>query len=220
MHTTAHIVGSRLGVGHKHDIYNTVYLPSHPSMVLSCIEQWRTHCTEKDPPIEAYTFVDLGCGMGRAVMVASDLPFARVIGVEMNPGLCEQARKNLAIWQKHQHVCAQLEIANTEASEFAWPKGPVAVYMFNPFEAPVVEALLQVLEEAVKNGSGPVDILYVYPAFTEVFDSHPKAELMARTHSFLSEEDRLIDPYNNPAEERYSVDLHIYRLLPEDANTN
>ena len=212
VHTTAHIIGSQLATGHAHDIYNTVYLPSHPSMVSSCIDVWRSHCTEVDPPLEAYTFVDLGSGMGRAVMVASTYPFRRVIGVEMNPGLSEQARRNLAIWQAKPRACANLSIANCEATEFNWPQGPIAVYMFNPFEAPVVEALLRSLEDALAKGSGPIDVLYVYPAFVASFDAHPHAKLIARTKSYLSEEDRAIDPYNDPSAERYSVDFHLYRL--------
>lgn len=216
VHTTAHIIGSKLAVGHAHDIYNTVYLPSHPSMVISCIKQWRSHCMAEDPPIEAYTFVDLGSGMGRAVMVASDFPFRNVIGVETNPDLCEQARNNLAIWQRQPHACVNVEIANCDASEFSWPKTPIAIYMFNPFEAPVVEALLRSLDGALASGAGPIDILYVYPAFVSVLESHPKATLIARTHSFLSEEDRAIDPYNDAKAERYSVDLHLYRLTTEN----
>lgn len=214
VHTTAHIIGSQLATGHAHDIYNTVYLPSHPSMVTSCIDQWRSFCTAGDPPLEAYTFVDIGSGMGRAVMVASEYPFTRVIGVEMNPGLCEQARRNLTVWQNQPHACGNLAIANTEASEFEWPRTPIVIYMFNPFEAPVVEAVLQSLERALEQGTGPIDILYVYPAFASVLEAHPRATLIARTQSFLSDEDRAIDPYNDPKAERYSVDLHIYRLLP------
>jgi hypothetical protein len=216
VHTTAHIIGSMLGTGHAHDVYNTVYLPSQPSMVRSCIEVWRSLCIDSDlsidPPLEAYTFIDLGAGMGRAVMVASEHPFRRVVGVEMNPGLSEQARRNLAIWQRTPRACSDLEIANSEATEFAWPAGPLAVYMFNPFEGPVVEALLLRLERALAEGAGPIDILYVYPAFAASVDAHPRARLLAKTRCYLSDEDRAIDPYNDPSEEKYGVDFYIYRL--------
>jgi SAM-dependent methyltransferase len=216
VHTTAHIPGSELGVGHAHDIYNTVYLPSQPSMVSSCIEVWQSFLTEADHPashpIGDYTFVDLGCGMGRAVMVASLFPFRKVVGVEMNPKLGEQARSNLAIWQQTPRACNDLEIATCEATDFAWPKTPLAIYMFNPFEEPVVVALLERLDEALAEGSGPIDILYVYPVAAERLEAHPGAKLIARTHSYLSDEDRAVDPYNDPKAERYSIDFQISRL--------
>src|SRR6516225_8353137 len=45
---------------------------------------------------EAFTFVDIGCGKGRALMVASAFPFRRLVGVEISPELCEIARANTA----------------------------------------------------------------------------------------------------------------------------
>ena len=41
-------------------------------------------------------FLDLGCGKGRVLVDAVQLPFARVVGVELVPELVEQARANLA----------------------------------------------------------------------------------------------------------------------------
>ena len=38
-------------------------------------------------PLDGYTFVDLGSGMGRAVLVASEFPFRRIVGVEIAPEL-------------------------------------------------------------------------------------------------------------------------------------
>ena len=212
VHTTAHILGSDLATGHAHDIYNTVYLPSHPSMVSSCIDVWRSFLASSDLPIEDYSFVDLGAGMGRAIMVASLYPFREVVGVEMNPGLGDQARRNLAIWLGTPRACNNLRVATCDATEFSWPRTPLAIYMFNPFEEPVLVELLSSLERALVDGAGPIDILYVYPAYTAWLEAHPQARLIARTHAYLSEEDRAIDPYNDPKAEKYSVDFHIYRF--------
>ncbi|HVA32678.1 MAG TPA: class I SAM-dependent methyltransferase, partial [Candidatus Baltobacteraceae bacterium] len=41
------------------------------------------------------TFVDVGAGMGRAVLLASEYPFKQVIGVELSRALAEIARENL-----------------------------------------------------------------------------------------------------------------------------
>jgi SAM-dependent methyltransferase len=40
------------------------------------------------------TFVDLGCGKGRVLMIASEFGFRRVVGVEFCAELCRQARAN------------------------------------------------------------------------------------------------------------------------------
>ena len=41
-----------------------------------------------------FTFVDLGCGKGRALIAASEHGFARIIGVEFAKSLVDIARKN------------------------------------------------------------------------------------------------------------------------------
>jgi SAM-dependent methyltransferase len=38
-------------------------------------------------PSEGFTFVDLGCGKGRALIVASEYRFSRIIGVDFYPTL-------------------------------------------------------------------------------------------------------------------------------------
>ena len=49
--------------------------------------------------IEEVSFIDVGAGMGRAVLLAAELPFRRVVGVELNPTLARIARKNLTAWR-------------------------------------------------------------------------------------------------------------------------
>lgn len=46
-------------------------------------------------PVDELTFVDLGAGKGRAMLLASELPFRRIVGVEFSPELCDVARRNL-----------------------------------------------------------------------------------------------------------------------------
>src|SRR5579872_4680184 len=46
-------------------------------------------------PLEKTTFVDIGSGMGRVVMLAARRPFKTIVGVEISPTLHEVARDNL-----------------------------------------------------------------------------------------------------------------------------
>jgi SAM-dependent methyltransferase len=43
-----------------------------------------------------YSFVDLGCGLGRACIIAAEYGFGKVTGVELAPELCKVARENVA----------------------------------------------------------------------------------------------------------------------------
>jgi tRNA1(Val) A37 N6-methylase TrmN6 len=46
------------------------------------------------PDLSKASFVDLGCGKGLPLVVATEYPFQRVLGVELAPELCVVARHN------------------------------------------------------------------------------------------------------------------------------
>ena len=51
--------------------------------------------TTKGLDLDQYSFIDLGCGKGRTLLVAVQLPFKEVIGVELSPLHCEVAETNI-----------------------------------------------------------------------------------------------------------------------------
>ncbi len=46
-----------------------------------------------------YVFVDMGCGKGKVVLLAAELPFKRVVGVELSPKLARIAKNNLRTYR-------------------------------------------------------------------------------------------------------------------------
>src|SRR6059058_302579 len=90
------IGGGDLQSGHRNDVYNTAYYGMAPSRFQRVMEYWIADQTHA--PLEEYSFVDLGCGKGRAVMMASEFRFREVVGVELHSGLAGIAQSNLAAW--------------------------------------------------------------------------------------------------------------------------
>jgi SAM-dependent methyltransferase len=89
-----------------------------------------------------FTFVDLGCGKGRALIMASELKFRRIIGVEIVPDLADIARANLA------RLGVAAEVRTMDAMLFVFPPGPVVLFLYNPFVATVIEAVIANLRTA------------------------------------------------------------------------
>jgi SAM-dependent methyltransferase len=120
-------------------------------------------------PIENATFVDVGCGKGRALLVAARRPFERVVGVELNPDLIAIARTNIAKADPHTLRCLDIEIVEAEASTFEMPPGDLVVYMYNPFD----DVILAPVVDKIGSLSGrSVAIAYNYPKFRAVIDRH------------------------------------------------
>jgi SAM-dependent methyltransferase len=156
--TSGLIPGRHLGLGHKHDRHNTAYYGVAPSVFQGLIVRWRR--SRPVAPIDAFTFIDFGAGMGRAVMLAAELPFRDVVGVEINPILARIARKNLAVWRASGRACGPMRIECRDALEFRFPAGPCVAFLFNPFGAPVMRHLLKQVAETFAGRAGQFDLLY------------------------------------------------------------
>lgn len=103
--------------------------------------------------VPRWTFVDLGCGKGRALIFAHEAGFERLIGVEMSGKLAETARKNM----RRAGIAA--EIANQDASSYRFPDTPLVIFMYNPFGA----VTMRQVAEKIKTHSHPVYVVYVTP---------------------------------------------------------
>jgi SAM-dependent methyltransferase len=126
-------------------------------------------------PPETTTFVDVGAGMGRVVLLAARRPFRAVVGVELSPALAEVARENLAAAHDPLRIARDVRIRRADVARYAFPRGDLVLYLFNPFRAPVLLALLARLQRGPQR---EVVLLYHTPVEREVIDADPNYELV------------------------------------------
>lgn len=50
-------------------------------------------------------FVDYGCGKGRVLLMAAEVGFLRVVGIEAAPGLCDICRANIGRFEAPGRTC-------------------------------------------------------------------------------------------------------------------
>ena len=116
--------------------------------------------------LKDFTFIDLGAGKGRALLMASDYPFQRIMGVEFMPDLCRDAQENIANYSANhsndRQKCQQMEMVCLDACDFQFPTEPLVVYLFNPFSEPVFVKVLENLRRSVEQAPRPVYIAYRY----------------------------------------------------------
>jgi SAM-dependent methyltransferase len=163
--TSGLVAGRNLPVGHPHDRYSTAYYGTSPSIFRGLIRRWRQ--TPPAFPISRYSFIDIGAGKGRALLMASRLPFKQVIGVELHPRLVSTARKNIRIWNEANRGRCPVNIVRADALEFAFPQTPCLVYLFHPFAATLLRKVLKHIEESFPDSV--IDFLYVNAEHDSVF---------------------------------------------------
>lgn len=104
------------------------------------------------------TFIDYGCGKGRAIVVAATFPFKRVIGIEISDPLIEIARNNA---QKMRYKRAvSIDLYQTDAAQYTVSKDVNVIYFFNPFKGQVLQAVINKIYDSYKEC--PRRIYFVY----------------------------------------------------------
>jgi SAM-dependent methyltransferase len=167
--TSGLVAGRHLKSGHAHDRHATAYFGIAPSIFQAMVKQWRK--SPPGAPIEDFSFIDIGAGMGRAVLLAAQLPFREAVGVELNPTLVRIARRNLAVWRASGRAQAPMKMICSDAAKFTLPKGPCLAFLFNPFGAPVMRRMLAAWSKSLAGSHGQVDILYVNNEQEHVLES-------------------------------------------------
>lgn len=118
---------------------------------------------------EEFTFIDLGSGKGRVLLLASEYPFARIIGVEYAPELHLAASENIRRYQHANQKCAAIESVCQDMSTFEFPKKPLAIFFYNPTSAPVMRVVAENIKSSLRDCPRPVWIVYVTPAY-DIFE--------------------------------------------------
>lgn len=130
-----------------------------------------------------FTFVDLGSGKGRALLMAAEYPFQRILGVEVQPELHAIAEENLCKLRQARpalSLCSLLQ----DAREFIWPPAPLIVYMFNPFPDYVLAAVLNNIKESLARHPRPLYLIYNAPFEQHVLERAGFLRCLAQTSQY------------------------------------
>jgi SAM-dependent methyltransferase len=125
-------------------------------------------------------FVDYGCGKGRALFMAANLGFKKVIGVELSDSLCRIAERNAEIYASKRRSLPPIEVVQSDATQFEAPADTTLFFFFNPFRG---EILAEVLKKAVPSAKKDAIFVYLNPTEPEAFE---KVGLVARGKVQLS----------------------------------
>jgi SAM-dependent methyltransferase len=189
--TSGLVAGRHLTTGHKHDRHATAYYAVAPSVFRGIVVRWRR--LKPLAPLDEFTFVDLGAGMGRALLLAAEFPFRAVLGVELNPTLARIGARNLRLWRKAGRARAPMRMLCRDVTEFALPDGPCVAFLFNPFGAPVLRRLLRSWSVNLRERSEPLEILYVNNEQESLFRQQPGLTRLFHGQVRRSQADTLAD---------------------------
>jgi len=136
--------------------FGTVHIASDPEEFASAVA-----CLEIEH--KDFTFIDLGSGKGRALVMALAYPFRRIVGVEFALELCRVAEANLSSVAASGTDVRRIELVHADVTTFDFPKEPTVIYLYNPFEGDVMRQVIQRVLRAHDENRRQLFILYATP---------------------------------------------------------
>ncbi|MDE1155085.1 MAG: class I SAM-dependent methyltransferase [Acidobacteriaceae bacterium] len=201
---TGGVIGAAsLGSGGANDEHITAYAGVPPSRLVGALERWKSLLVSES--VENFRFYDLGCGKGRALLLASRWPFLEAVGVELDPRLARIAEQNVTRWLAQGKAVCPVDARQGDATAVAYTEGPRLLFLYNPFGPPVVRAVLNALQRA----GGESYLIYQNEHDDTPLRDDPRLEILFRGSIPMSEQDRAADPVAS----EHDV-TGIYRMRP------
>ena len=158
-------------------LLHTDYQPIEPELFREMIG-----CLQID--FSQFTFIDIGSGKGRALLLACEFRFHRIIGVELLPELNEIARMNIRKFAESHNMRSTVEAFCGDATEFAFPPEQLVVFLFNPLPESELKQVVANLEASLQRHPREAYVVYANPVWEEIITRNSLFIKVGGTHQY------------------------------------
>lgn len=144
-------------------LLNSSYQPIEPEIFREMLNGLGIDYTQ-------FAFIDIGSGKGRALLLASEFPFPRILGIELLPELNRIAQENIRkLSNSHpgppSYGSRTIEATCGDATQFEFPDDPLVVFLFHPLLEVGFRKVLKNLERSLRDHPRPAYLVYANPVF-------------------------------------------------------
>lgn len=166
--------------------FHSAYQPTEPAAFHEMLHALQQTPNSSHSPLDLnhFTFIDLGSGKGRTLLMASDYPFRRIIGVELLESLHKIAQQNLQQYKNESQKCFALESICSDAAAFTFPHDPMVIFLFNPFPESGMRRVFANLAQTLQSQPRPVYVLYHNPLIEHVLTESGFLRKLGGTHQY------------------------------------
>jgi len=162
--TAGYIEPSRLGISADAIRTSLQYDPTPPTIAEFLIQKIA-------PRARGFTFVDIGSGKGRVMLIAARFPFQKVVGFEHSKMLNDIAAENIAHSAGPNSGLAPMELATGDATKLPLPDGPLVLFLYNPFGPEAVRDFAASVGSSYLHAPRKIFCIYYNPAHPEEFET-------------------------------------------------
>jgi hypothetical protein len=136
-------------------------------------------------------FIDFGSGKGRALLLASELPFKKIVGIEFSSHLQQVAEANLRQYRSTTQQCRSFELVCSDAVAYGIPPEPAVFFFFNPFGEEVMAKVAAGIRRSLQQAPRTVFVVYFNPQVGHVWEALETLEPFPLHQASI--------PYSSPA---------------------
>jgi len=166
--TSGAVPGFLLKPGAPLDAATTPYVPAQPSIIRAALAAI--------PEPQHSHFLDIGCGKGRPLLIATEFGFASITGVELSPTLARIARRNAAAFLRANPQRTRIDVVTGDALAHKLPEQQLVVFLYHPFVRPLMAQFLANIEACLRASRLDLYIVYYNPVWADAFDSRANLE--------------------------------------------
>jgi SAM-dependent methyltransferase len=152
-------------------------------------------------PLE-FVFVDIGCGKGRALLVASEFSFLKIVGVEISLDLYKIASSNTARFAARGRSRSGCDLRLMDAAAYEFEDVPLVVFLFNPFGAHTFAHVVSRLEESAYRKRRDIFVIYINPRHARRLERSPAFTKLQASGSVLRPWNRYVVYRSKPSHGR------------------
>lgn len=127
-----------------------------------------------------FVFVDVGSGLGRAVILATGYGFKRIVGLEISQKLNERAIENLRAIEKDAGE-SPCELLNMDALDYDLPDQNLCIHIYRPFSHELMAAFMEKIERSLRERPRKIVVVSVFLFEPWVYEKAPSLKLKKET---------------------------------------
>jgi SAM-dependent methyltransferase len=120
-----------------------------------------------------FVFVDMGSGKGRALLIASEFPFAKIVGIELSENLHRIAQENVRRYKPASQQCSVFDLKCMDALDYSHGDEPFVLFLFDPFGREILQSIIANLEASLRARPREAYVIYVYPQYEDLLQRSP-----------------------------------------------
>jgi SAM-dependent methyltransferase len=113
-------------------------------------------------PSDRETFVDIGAGKGKAVLIAARLGYRRALGIELDAALAAQGQRNVEL-ARPKLKTPETEVLSVDALTWSIPNDVSVIFLFCPFLGNTFRQVTAAIIDAYDSAPRPLHIVYAVP---------------------------------------------------------